>query len=155
MQRRSGAAHLGSLVVLAVTVGFYSYAVNRKQQSGAALYPLRAVFLSSNGLQRGADVRLAGVRIGKVSSIALDPEGFVARVGFSVEDRYRLPADTSLSIGSSGFTAANDLLVEPGRSQQMLVAGDTIRNTREMLSLEQSVSQYIFGAGGLGDSRNP
>ena len=155
MLRRSGAASVGSMAVLAITIGFYSYATSRKQQSGSARYPLRAIFLSSNGLQIGSDVRLAGVKVGTVSSIALDPAAFVAQVGFWVDDRYRLLSDTALSIGSSGFTTANDLLVTPGHSGQTLKAGSTIRDTREMLSLEQSVSQYIFGAGGLSDSRGP
>ena len=155
MPRHSNAASFGSLLVLAVAIGFYSYAESRRQEPKLAEYPLKAAFLSSNGLQPGSDVRLAGVRIGRVTSITLDSRSFVAQVKFDVENRYRLPSDSSLSIGSSGFTAANSLLVEPGHSRQVLDAGSMIRNTHEMLSLEQSVSQYIFGAGGLSDSHEP
>lgn len=142
-------------MVIVVTAIFYTYAVTRRQDRAPAHYSLEAVFLSSNGLHVGADVRLAGVKVGMVSSIKLDPVAFVTRVGFYIDDRYQLPSDTSLGIGSSGFTAADGLLVEPGHSDHTLAPGDTIRSTHEVVSLEQAVSQYIFGAGGLGGATGP
>ena len=155
MPRHSGAASLASAVVIAVTIGFYSYASTRQQDGHHGQYVLRAVFLSSNGLHVGADVRLAGVKVGSVSSIKLDSDAFVTIVGFDIDEHYRLPVDTSLGIGSSGFTSANALLVTPGHSARGLYAGATIRSTREMPSLEQTVSQYIFGGGGLGSGSGP
>ena len=109
MPRHSGAASLASAVVIAATIGFYSYALTRQQDGHHRRYELRAVFLSSNGLHVGADVRLAGVKVGSVSSIKLDSAAFVTYVGFDIDDHYRLPVDTSLGIGSSGFATANDL----------------------------------------------
>ena len=150
LPRHSGAAVIASAAVLAVTCAFYVYAVTRQPGAGPARYALQAVFLSSNGLHVGADVRLAGVKVGSVSSISLDTTAFVTDVGFSIDDRYPLPSDTSLGVGSSGFTSANSLLVMPGHSSRMLAPGAVIRDTHEMASLEQSVSQYIFGARGLG-----
>ncbi len=141
--------------MIAVTIGFYSYAITRLRSSASERYLLHAVFLSSNGLHEGADVNLAGVKIGSVSSIELDPAAFVTHVDFHVDAGYELPQDTTIGIGSSGFTAANALMVDPGRSTKMLAPGDSIRSTREMLSLEQTVSQYIFGAGGLGSNAAP
>ena len=156
MPRHSGAASIASAAVIAIAAGFYVYAVTRQpHNSGAGRYVLQAIFLSSNGLRVGGDVRMAGVKVGTVSAITLDPIAFVTRVEFKLDDRYRLPSDTSLGIGSSGFTAANALLIDPGHRSQMLSAGETIRNTHEMLSLEQTVSQYIFGSGGLGTGNSP
>ncbi len=152
MPRHSGVAAFASAAVIVVTAGFYAYAVTRQRESVRTRYDLQAVFLSSNGLHIGADVRLAGVKVGTVTSIALDPVAFSTRVVFLVDEQYRLPADTRLGIGSSGFTAATALLVEPGHSSRTLAPGEIIHNTREMVSLEQTVSQYIFGAGGLGSS---
>ena len=132
-----------------MTAIFYTYAATREPVHGPAHYDLQAVFLSANGLHAGADVRLAGVKVGAVSSITLDPVTFSARVGFYLNDGYKLPVDTTLGIGSSSFTSANGLLVEPGRSSRTLAPGETIRDTQESISLEQAVSQYIFGARGL------
>ena len=155
LRDRRWVATLASGAVIAVTAGFYSYAMTRLRSESSDRYLLHAVFLSSNGLHKGADVELAGVKVGTVSSIKLDPTAFVTHVDFQVDAEYRLPQDTAIGIGSSGFTAANALLVDPGRSQKMLAPGDSIRSTHEMLSLEQTVSQYIFGAGGLGSNATP
>jgi len=155
LPRHSGAATLASAAIIAITAGFYTYAVTRQRDAGPARYPLKAVFLSSNGLSVGADVKLAGVKVGTVSAISLDSAAFVTRVLFNVDNSYPLPTDTSLGVGSSGFTSANALLVMPGHSNRMLAPGETIRDTHEMVSLEQTVSQYIFGAGGLGGGSGP
>ena len=151
MPRHSSAASVASAVVIAIAAGFYVYAMAQgRNKSGEEEYALQGIFLSSDGLQPGADVRLAGVKVGSVLSITLDPVASVARVMFRIDDRYRLPMDTSLSIGSSGFTAANALIIDPGHEAQTFAPGATIRNTRELRSLEQTVGQYIFGSGGLG-----
>ncbi len=155
VQRHRWVATLTSGAVIAVTAGFYSYGMTRLRSRSADQYLLHAVFLSSNGLHEGADVELAGVKVGRVSLISLDPVLYVAHVDFQVDTAYRLPSDTTIGIGSSGFTTENALLVDPGSSKTMLASGNNIRSTRETLSLEQTISQYIFGAGGLGNPANP
>nr|WP_321986635.1 MlaD family protein [uncultured Lichenicoccus sp.] len=150
MARHSATAILASTLVIAVAGGFYAYAETRGAAAIPASYELQSVFLSANGLRDGADVRMAGVKVGFVTGIALDPKLFVTRVGFTIDERYKLPADTRLGIGSSGFTSANALLITPGHSPRTLRPGAVIRDTEEMASLEQQVSQYIFGTGGLG-----
>lgn len=150
MARHSATAILASTLVIAVAGGFYTYAQTRGAAAAPESYGLQSIFLSANGLKDGADVRMAGVKVGSVSAITLDPKLFVTRVAFEIDDRYRLPEDTKLGIGSSGFTSANALLVTPGHSARSLPPGAVIHDTEEMASLEQQVSQYIFGTGGLG-----
>jgi phospholipid/cholesterol/gamma-HCH transport system substrate-binding protein len=55
-----------------------------------------AVFSDVSGLGVGDDVRMAGVRVGRVDSIELD--GLVARVGFRVESDQRIYGNTKASI---------------------------------------------------------
>ena len=150
MASHSATAIFASGLVIAVAAGFYAYAETRGAGPTEATYALQSVFLSANGLKPGADVRLAGVKVGAVDSIALDTGLFVTHVGFRIDQRYQLPEDSKLAIGSSGFTSATALTVTPGHSSRMLQPGQVIRDTQEMVSLEQQVSQYIFGTGGLG-----
>jgi len=152
VMRHSLTATVTSSAVLAITLSFYAYAASLVPRGPHATYLLHAVFMSSDGLAPGADVRVAGVKIGSVQSIKLDPDQFVSNVTFAVERGYQLPTDTSLSVSSSGFTSAPVLVVDPGRRSGRLVPGATIRDTHALVSLEDSVSQYIFGAGGLGES---
>ena len=146
--RHGPAAVTASTLVLLIAVGFYLYAATLGGRAVGADYGLKATFLSSSGLQVGADVLLAGVPVGVVTSIALDDRTMLSDVSFRLEDRLHLPIDSGLSIGSSTLTSANALMIDPGRSPQMLKPGGTLTNTCGLASLEQEVSQYIFGSGG-------
>ena len=146
--RHGWAAVTASLSVLLLAVGFYTYAAAIVDRQAGAEYKLNGTFLSSNGLQAGAEVMLAGVPVGTVTSIALDDRTMLSDVGFRIEQRLRLPADSRLSIGSSTLTSSNALIISPGKSTQMLSPGTTVTDTCALTSLEQQVSQYIFGSGG-------
>ncbi len=68
MPRRSIAEVLTGAVVLLVAAGFLAYAVAHSGRSSASGYPLSARFDHIDGLAVGADVRLAGVKVGSVTS---------------------------------------------------------------------------------------
>ena len=154
-QRRStGSGHHGAAaklaggLVLLVAGGFYAYAAGVSGEGGPSGYPLNATFLSANGLAPGANVMLAGVTVGQVSQISLDPRSMMATVHFTVEDGLSLPADSRVSIGSATPTSQDALMIEPGHAPTRLAPGATIADTCDASSLEQQVSQYIFGNGG-------
>ncbi len=148
--RHGFTATAASALVACIAIGFYGYAASLNGVKGGPAYELRATFLSSNGLHEGADVILAGVTVGRVTSIALDPRTLASNVTFQVDQALKLPVDTRLSIGSSTLTSAEALLVNPGTSHTMLPAGAMLTDTCEPTSLEQQVSRYIFGNGGTG-----
>jgi phospholipid/cholesterol/gamma-HCH transport system substrate-binding protein len=52
-------------------------------------YPVRAAFSDATGLVKGDEVRLAGVRIGKVGSLQVDRGK--ALVSMKIDDRHRVP----------------------------------------------------------------
>ncbi len=141
-------ATAASALVLCIAIGFYGYAARLNGGGEGAAYQLQATFLSSNGLHQGADVVLAGVVVGRVTAVTLDRRTMVSDVTFELDQALRLPTDTRLSIGSSTLTSAEALLVDPGNSHRMLPSGAMLTDTCEPTSLEQQVSQYIFGNGG-------
>lgn len=112
---------------------------------------MTARFVSANGLKVGADVDMDGVPVGRVLSIRLDPSTYMANVGFTLDRDIALPDDSSLAIGSPSLTADTALLVQAGQSSGRLAPGAVVTNTQEPLSLEQQISNYIFGNGGLPD----
>ncbi len=148
ISRHGFASIAASAAVLAIALGFYGYATATVSRGRGDGYPLMATFLSSNGLQSGADVMLAGVPVGKVTAITLDDRSMMSQVQFRIQDGLRLPADSRLSIGSSTMTSGNALMISPGKSAQLLAPGGLITDTCEPSNLEQQVSQYIFGSGG-------
>ncbi|GBQ68685.1 toluene ABC transporter periplasmic protein [Ameyamaea chiangmaiensis NBRC 103196] len=150
MAQGRGGAIVASAAVLALGVGFASYVWKTERGPVGEDYPLAARFVSANGLTPGADVDLAGVPVGKVGSISLDPETQMAIVHFRIDRRLSLPSDSVLTVGAPSMTGDNALLIEPGHGPERLASGALVTNTREPLSLEQQVSNYIFGAGSLG-----
>lgn len=145
---RAGAS-IFSGAVLAGTLAFALYARATQTAPGQDRYDLSARFVSANGLKRGADVDIGGVTVGRVSSIALDPASQMAVVRFRLNSDLKLPEDTTLTIGSSTLSSDNALRVEPGKSRTMVAPGTMMTHTIEPSSLEQQVSNYIFGGGNL------
>ena len=143
-------AFLSSTVVLVAALSFLGYVLTQAGHLTSPGRKLDATFSSSNGLHPGADVVLAGVTVGAVTSVTLDRQSMMSHVAFAIQNNMHLPVDTQLSIGSSTLTSANALVIMPGTSHQDLADDAVITKTCELVSLEQQISQYIFSANGTG-----
>ena len=81
-------------VVLAVAAGFLAWA------AGGELFPrggyeVTASFPDVDGVEIGTEVRLAGVRIGRVSALSLNPETYMADARLTSPEGIVLPADSA------------------------------------------------------------
>lgn len=94
-------------VVLAGAVAFGVYASQSTGLSqGAAGYELGASFRSLEGVGVGTDVRLAGVKIGTVTGVTLNPETYRADTTFTIADGILVPDDSAIVISSEGLLGA-------------------------------------------------
>ena len=134
-------------VVLAAAVGFVVYA---GQVRGLSLtnetIPLKASFRSADGINVGTDVRVAGITVGQVSALDLDPASFMANATFTVKKSLELPDDSDVKISSESLLGGNFVEITPGGSETMLAAGDEIVNTQGSVSLLNLLMK--FGTGG-------
>jgi len=138
-------------VVLAVA-GAFLYMVYTATDVGATGgYPLKAQFQRVGGLQLGADVRMAGIKVGTVTDQRLDPQTYQAVVRFTVDPSIELPEDSSASITSSGLLGESYLKLQPGGSPQMLEPGDEVEFTEDAIDIWSLISQAMFSSGGSGD----
>jgi phospholipid/cholesterol/gamma-HCH transport system substrate-binding protein len=110
-------------------------------------YPLKAQFISISGLKEGAPVELAGVKIGKVANISLEPELYEAEVEFAIDRNVKLQDDVIASIRTQGIIGDKFVKISPGGSDKFLEAGMTIEETESAISLEELVSKYMFEGG--------
>jgi phospholipid/cholesterol/gamma-HCH transport system substrate-binding protein len=110
-------------------------------------YPLRARFASISGLREGAYVELAGVRVGKVVDIDVDPQEYAAEIVMAIDGRIRLQEDTIASIRTSGIIGDKFVKITPGGSEVLLAPGELIFETEPSISLEELISKYIFESG--------
>lgn len=132
--------------VLVVAAGFLIFAVAHSGRTTSSGYQLHAKFDRIDGLNQGADVRIAGVKVGSVVATGVDPKSFLADVTLSVRDDIRLPKDTSAEIASESLLGGKFLNLSPGGDATDLSAGATITITQSSISLEQLLGKFIFNA---------
>lgn len=136
--------------VLAVAIGFVVYAGQLSGFStGGDSYELTASFRSADGVDVGTDVRLAGVKVGRVTAMALDPETYRAGTTFSVTHGINVPDDSAVAISSEGLLGGNYLEILPGGSPFHFEPGDQIEFTQGSVSLVSLLMKFV---GGDGDS---
>lgn len=129
---------LGSLLFLALKVGNLSLA------SSGEMYQLQAKFDNIGGLKVRGAVKSAGVVVGRVSQIHLDPQDFVAVVTMHINSTYKFPRDTFATINTSGLLGEQYIGFEVGGDSQMLQDGDVVKKTQSAVVLEKLISQLMF-----------
>ena len=134
--------------VLAAAIGFVVYTGQSTGfTTGTAGYPLTASFRSIEGVAVGTDVRLAGVKIGTVTDIALNPQTFRADTTFTVANGIEIPDDSAVIVSSEGLLGGNFVEIMPGGSPFNLDAGAEIEDTQSSVSLVTLLLKYVSGGG--------
>ena len=132
--------------VLAVAIGFLVYAGQVTGVSGGqSEYELVASFRSADGVTVGTDVRLAGVKVGRVTAIELDTETYRADTAFSVRAGIEVPDDSAIAISSEGLLGGNYVEILPGGSPFYFEAGDEIEFTQGSVSLVGLLMKFVAG----------
>ena len=134
--------------VLAVALGFLAWAYGPSDAGDPGGYTLRAKFDRVDGLEIGGDVRISGIKVGRVLAQGLDSQTFRAEVTFSVRNGIELPSDSSAAIVSSGLLGGKYLAVVPGGEDQILADGGEIKLTQSSVNLEDLIGRYIFSSQG-------
>lgn len=136
-------------VVVAVAAGFLVYASQFAGvgSNGDGTYPLTASFRSIEGVTVGTDVRLAGVKVGTVTALALNPETFRADAIFSVQSDLQLPDDTAIAVASEGLLGGSFLELLPGGSAFNLEPGAEIEDAQSSVSIVQLLLKFVAGDG--------
>lgn len=138
-------------IVVAVAAGFLLYASQYAGFGGGGTggrYDLSASFRSVEGVSVGTDVRLAGVKVGSVTALKLNPETFRAEASISIDDTVKLPEDTAALISSEGLLGGNFLELVPGGSNFNIEPGGEIEDTQGSVSLIQLLLKFVSGSGG-------
>jgi phospholipid/cholesterol/gamma-HCH transport system substrate-binding protein len=135
-------AILGAVVILvaAVFLVFAYRAADLRQVQG---YEVQASFTQIEGINAGTDVKIAGVTVGSVKKVALDPESYTALVTLSLDPSVKLPIDSVVRVASSGLLGDRYLTIERGVEEEFAGAGTRILG-QSTPGLEQLLGQLIF-----------
>lgn len=133
------AAGIAALLVLAVNVSNVS-SFNAGEQ-----YKVTANFDNISGLKARSAVAIAGVTVGRVVNISVDPVTFEAVVEMTIDSRFNeVPVDSSVGIYTAGLLGEKYVGIEPGGAPDFLEEGGVIRLTQSSIVLENLISQFLF-----------
>jgi phospholipid/cholesterol/gamma-HCH transport system substrate-binding protein len=138
---------MGAVVLLVAGV-FIVLAHGATDIGGGGGYQLKADFNRATGVNVGSDVRLSGIKVGRVAALSLDPETYLARVTISVDPAVQVPSDSSLAIASEGLLGGTYLDLSPGGDEVMLRPGEQIQFTQDAVDLVQLLGKAIFSNDG-------
>lgn len=143
-------------VGLFMLAGLYGFSVMALKVSGLTdwetlpSYKVTANFADIGGLKVRAPVTIAGVRIGEVTNIELQPEQLNAKVTMRLNRTKKIPyEDVSARILTEGLLGSNYVSIVPGFDDKdsghpYLKNGDHIGRTQEAIILENLIGQLVF-----------
>lgn len=139
-------------VVLAAAAAFVIYAAQvTGMRADAGSYQVRASFRSVEGVTVGSDVRLAGVKVGSITGLTLNPETYFADAVMTVDRRVVLPDDSAALIAQEGLLGGSFVELQPGGSPFNLEPGGEILDTQGAVSLFTLLLRFVAGDGSQSD----
>jgi phospholipid/cholesterol/gamma-HCH transport system substrate-binding protein len=138
---------VGALVLVVAAI-FVFYAFSRSDRSGPGGYEVIARFERVDGLKRGADVTLSGVKVGTVTGFDLDNKTYQAVVRMAIVSDVKLPLDTFAKVNAESLLGGMVIVLEPGGSDRSIRGGGEITKTQGAIPLADLIAKFMFGGTG-------
>ena len=143
--------HINLAVGLFMLAGILALLLLALKVSGLSLslqhpsYHVKAEFANIGNLKQRASVSIAGVKIGQVEQIRLNPQNYMADVTLSIDNNIQtIPTDSTASILTAGLLGANYISLTPGFDDTFLKDNGRIDNTNQAMILENLIGQLVF-----------
>lgn len=115
-----------------------------RRYSSSDTYSVDVRFGNTGELKPRSPVRMAGVNVGKVESIELDPDTFEAIVTMSISNDFgQIPDDSTALILTSGLLGDKYVGIEPGGSVDYLADGSEMFIKQDAVVLENLISRFV------------
>lgn len=136
-------AILGALVLIMASY-FLIFAYSSGNAPIEKGYMLVAKFERIDGLSVGNDVKISGVRVGRIEKIDIDLKSYQAVVVIHLRENIRVSDDSMAEVVSEGLLGGKYIAVVPGSSDQMLAPGGRIVKTLPSVNFETLISNFLF-----------
>ncbi len=133
-------------VVICVALFFVATAYTNSGIRSEDGYNIIAAFDRVDGVTRGTDVKIGGIKVGTVEDMKLNPETFRAEITLDIENNVKLPADSTAEISSDGLLGGKFVNIVPGADEEILKNGGRIEYTQSSINLEQLLGKFAFGS---------
>lgn len=123
---------------------YYAYGTTQGNSNVQNGYTVVAKFDRVDGLNPGSDVKISGIKVGKVTSFELDPKSFRAVLNLSLRNDIQLPSDTSAEIIGNGLLGEKYVALVPGADDEKIPTNGQIEFTQSSISLESLIGKFMF-----------
>lgn len=124
-------------------LGYLSIKLGKIEIMGKKGYEVYGVFSNIGGLKVGSSVEIAGVNVGRVTSIALD--NYQAQVVLNFPNALKIQEDAIASVKTRGLIGEKYVEITPGGSEEIIKPGGRIRETQPAIDMEELISKFVFG----------
>jgi phospholipid/cholesterol/gamma-HCH transport system substrate-binding protein len=145
MQQNNIAETLIGAGVVAIALVFAALAYYRTGTGGLSGYEINAKLSKADGLAVGTEVRLAGIKVGTVSDMTLDPKTYLVTVHMNIQHDVKLPVDSSILVTQAGFLGGQYLSITPGGEDKMMTAGSYFENAQGSIDVMGLVGRFATG----------
>ena len=145
MPQNNIAESLIGAAVVAVALVIAALAYYRTGAGGPSGYEVNARLAKVDGLAVGTDVRLAGIKVGTVSDLTLDPQTYLVTVHMNIRTDVKLPVDSSVLVTQAGFLGGQYLSITPGGDDKMMAGGAFFENAQGSIDVMNLVSRFASG----------
>jgi len=136
---------LAAILFLALKVG------NLVSFGATPGYQLNAKFDNIGGLKLRAPVKAAGIVVGRVEGVKLDPTTYQAVVTMKIDNGYQFTTDTIASILTSGLLGEVYIGLDVGGDAKMLGDNGMITKTQSAVVLEKLIGQFLYDRAASGN----
>ena len=133
-------------VVLLLAAGFTFFAYESSNVKSVEGFRLEARFQTVDGLSVGSDVRIGGIKVGRVDSMTLDTDTYQAQVTFEIKENTPVPEDSVASVVSDGLLGGKYVAIEPGAEDLLLEDGGVIHYTQSSVNFETLLGKMVHGS---------
>ena len=135
---------MGFVVLLAVAIfliyGIKTAKVDTKKEN----QNIYAIFENVSGLKIGDNVQISGINVGKIINLELNTDTYEAKVLMGLNNKIKLPEDTTARITSSSMLGRNYIEISPGISNTYLKDKEVIFDTSSAVSFSDMLGKMIY-----------
>jgi len=124
-------------------LGYLSIKLGKMEIVGSKGYEIYGVFSNVGGLKVGSSVEIAGVTIGRVTSVSLGD--YQARVVLNLPTDLKVQEDAIASVKTRGLIGEKYIEIAPGGSEEIIKPGGRIQDTQPAIDMEDLIAKYVFG----------
>ncbi len=124
-------------------LGYLSIKLGKMEIVGKQGYEIYGVFSNVGGLKTGSSVEIAGVTVGRVTSVSL--EDYQAHVVLNFPRGLRIQEDAIASVKTRGLIGEKYIEIAPGGSDVLIKPGGRLQDTQPAIDMEDLIAKYVFG----------